>query len=481
MKTKRRGWRPKGNISFVSHGGGQEIGASLYLLNVYGHQIQFESGVRPRVLWTPETYHDALPRVLNEDIDTLREVRDLVITHPHLDHIGALIIQLKRMSPKTLRNLRVWMTQPTWFFSELQLNQTVVSMNGRDPSWVGREPLFTFRDIEELKKYVRIVEFGEIIELNASLSMIPFPAGHILGAASFLLIQKIPGGEVRIVMTGDTSDQDQFFIKGRTQLALPVDFLCSEGTNLGKNQDLLEKPIENVIEGEGVLGTLNRGGIVLFSALSIHREPDLIARCKTAGLNKIADFYIDGGREALTIFKACLLPEQREILEDLRFITGGCRERENVLRERGAVVIAAGGMFPERSPANWWLRRLVEHDDASIVISNWQDPCSPGSALLAHRHRDDGEHAHKGEHEGEREEAPPTILIGGEEHRVRCQIHRLTMSSHQEEGEFEAMREGLSPRMTVLFHADYTQAMRYMKEHGTNDFVYPHHRKEVTL
>ena len=469
------------NISLVAYGVGREIGASLYLLNIFGHKIQIESGVRPRVKWTPGTYCDALPSVLNKNIEALCGVRDIVITHGHLDHVGALVLQFLKMRAAMPwlqpEQLRIWMTKPTWRFLEHQTKQTVFSMT-RNPEWKVHEPLFTEHDIAQLKDYVRIVEFGEAVELNRNLTMIPMPAGHILGAASFLFCQKLQnGGEARVFATGDTSDKDQFFIKGATRVWLPVDFLLAEGTNLGKVLDPLEPPVEGFLESDSFSGTLNRGGIVVVPSLTIHRMPDNIARIRTAGLERVAPLCIDGGKRALEIFQECLLPEKRSILGGLKFIHGK-NERQEILRSRRAIVIAAGGMFPERSPAHWWLTHGVEHPDVSFVINNWQDPCSPGTSLLAHRHHagDDCGNASDNETLGQN-----TIQIGEEEYQVRCEVHRLATSSHQEEGEFEQMVGMLAPKRTAIVHAEFHQAEQFLSGKSRQQFIYPEHGKEVGI
>src|SRR3989338_3130845 len=122
MTTARRSQRYRSrDISLIAYGGGREIGASLYLLDIFGHKVQLESGVRPRVKWTPETYCEALPSVLNKNIEAFCGVRDIVITHGHLDHVGALVLQFLKMRAAMPwlqpEQLRIWMTKPTGLFS----------------------------------------------------------------------------------------------------------------------------------------------------------------------------------------------------------------------------------------------------------------------------------------------------------------------------------------------------------------------------
>ena len=78
----------KNTIKFIALGGGQEVGASCYYLNVDGCNIIFDCG---RGVSGKLTYGPDLSCMIQAGmIDDISEIDALLISHSHYDHIGYL-------------------------------------------------------------------------------------------------------------------------------------------------------------------------------------------------------------------------------------------------------------------------------------------------------------------------------------------------------------------------------------------------------
>ena len=112
---------------------------------------------------------------LNEMIDCV------IISHFHLDHCGSL----PYMSEMVGYNGPIYMTHPTKAITPILLEdyrKITVDRKGECPS-----NFFTSQMIKDCMKKVIAVNLHETIQVDSELSIKAYYAGHVLGAAMFMV------------------------------------------------------------------------------------------------------------------------------------------------------------------------------------------------------------------------------------------------------------------------------------------------------
>src|SRR5436305_15346304 len=111
-------------------GGAGEIGANSYYLRAGGVGLVLDAGQHPK-----KSGEEALPRF--DAVDD--EVDHILITHSHLDHVGALPRALQRFPAA-----RLHMTTATFRFARRMLGNAINVMRRRHEQDPSRPPLWGF-------------------------------------------------------------------------------------------------------------------------------------------------------------------------------------------------------------------------------------------------------------------------------------------------------------------------------------------------
>src|SRR6195952_5570813 len=133
-----------------------------------------------------------------------------------------------------------------------------------------RTQLYT--EADHLSTYPRI----EAISFNtthtvSSIRITPYPAGHVLGAAMFLI--EIAG--LKIFFTGDYSrEQDRHLVSAEVPKGVKIDVLITESTyGIASHVPRLER--EQALM-KSITSILNRGGRVLMPVFALGRPQELL-------------------------------------------------------------------------------------------------------------------------------------------------------------------------------------------------------------
>ncbi len=207
------------------------------------------------------------------------------------------------------------MTSPTSEFGRMHWRDTL-RFSEKD----GSIPPFSEEQLELAEDYIKVVEPGKVFMVGKSRFKIrPVNAGHILGAAGYL----IETGSKRIFATGDYSLYTYPLVES-------FDF--------------------SPFAKEGVDGDAQKG----FEIYNEYTNGILSdARRRFVGNNNV-----DRRGRFKRIFS-----------------------RREILGHKPSIIIASSGMMFEHSVSHWYASELIGKKDAAILLVGYQDPESPGALL----------------------------------------------------------------------------------------------------
>src|SRR5258708_1387021 len=171
-------------------GGAAEVGASSTLLEVGGHRLLIDGGMRPAA-------REGQPRMPDLAPLDAAPPEAIVITHAHIDHTRALPL-MASLFP----HIPIYATESTRLLTEILLRDSVRIMEAEHCRPDGEIPLYTAEQVSRFLARITPVNFQQPfspIPAAPALIMRFLPAGHILGAAMLLL--ETPEG--RLLHTGD--------------------------------------------------------------------------------------------------------------------------------------------------------------------------------------------------------------------------------------------------------------------------------------
>lgn len=160
------------------------------------------------------------------------------------------------------------MTHPTkaiyrWLIQDSVRVGNTSSNPTSQPVYTEQDHLNTFPQIEAIDYYTT--------HTISSIRITPYPAGHVLGAAMFLV--EIAG--LNIFFTGDYSrEQDRHLVSAEVPRGVKIDVLITESTyGVASHVPRLER--EQALM-KSITGILNRGGRALLPVFALGRAQELL-------------------------------------------------------------------------------------------------------------------------------------------------------------------------------------------------------------
>lgn len=423
-------------MELVFLGGAREVGASCTLLEVAGHHILIDGGMRPAA----KADQPRLP-----DLTTLDKTppEALLITHAHIDHTGALPL-IASLYP----HIPIYATESTRVLAEILLRDSVRIMEQEGLAPDKETPLYNAEQVDALLGRITSVNFQQPFAPLPEVSSVYvrfLPAGHILGAA--MLYIETPDGT--LLHTGDISVTDQRTIKGLDMPTLPqADVMICEGT-YGNRLHTNRKDEERKL-AETVQQTLARGGRVLCPTFAIGRaqEVTLILKAyRASGKVSPVPIYLDGMvRSVCTAYQNQshdLHPHLQRYLTnarrplfadpDMHVFAVRSQDRAALLgKSTPMVVISSSGML-SGGASPLYAAEMAQREQDCIIFSGYQDEESPGSAML---------NAQQGSR----------LPIGEQSVTVNCQVTRYNLSGHADAEQIAHAVARVNPKQLVLVH-----------------------------
>ena len=145
-----------------------------------------------------------------------RELKNLILTHAHIDHSGRI--------PKIVKDGfrgRIITSPPTAELCGLMLLDSA-HVQEMESEWRTRkrrrqarrdaQPLYTTTDAEESLKFLAPTELDQIFDLEPNIKARLRNAGHILGSCMVELWVADEGKETKIVFSGDLGREEQLIV-----------------------------------------------------------------------------------------------------------------------------------------------------------------------------------------------------------------------------------------------------------------------------
>ncbi len=378
-------------IAFEAIGGAREIGANSYYY-AFGHRgLLIDAGYdATRDGWL------GLPA-----LERLARVDAIVLTHSHLDHIGAVPALLAAFP-----NAPVYCTRATLavLFPQLTDSAKVSEIRFRQ---TGEAPAISHGLVAGIRiEQFRVLDYRVRTELPEipGLTLEFYDAGHIIGSAC----SKFEFCGVSIIHTGDISVEDQHLLRGMQVSELAADHVVMEGTYCGEPDFGREHRRAAVVDFFAALAErIDAGGSVLVPAFSLGRAQELVGM--------LVDWNDDTNR-SVPIWTAGLVNKLNEISAAhptfLPLLSGNPFKRVRpfpVLMARDAteedrrveyarvffelaqkapcVVIASHGMMTEGTGSYLIARAILASADPrhAIFLCGYMDPRTPGFRLRFQR------------------------------------------------------------------------------------------------
>ncbi len=332
-------------------GSGREVGRAAIALEYNDKAILLDYGVN-----FDERDNPVMPLHIKPS-----RIEALVLTHAHLDHIGAAPLLYASVAP------RAYATRLTREASKIML-EDFIKLSGYYLD-------FESTEVSRLLENTRPVLSNSIIEAgNAIIKMMP--SGHIPGALSTLV--EVEG--VRVLYTSDVNNIDTKLVRGARFHGEKVDVLIIESTYGDSKHPPRSKVEKKFIED--VREVLDNEGTVLIPTFSMGRGQEILCILIE---NDIYPVYVDGMVRQITDIMLKERAELRnpELLEKARneyIFVKGWQDRRKAWKAPG-VIVASAGML-KGGPSRYYLRKLKSNKKNAIFLVSYQGENTPGRMIL---------------------------------------------------------------------------------------------------
>ncbi|KAL8267567.1 hypothetical protein R6Q59_004911 [Mikania micrantha] len=436
-------------------GAGQEVGKSCVVVTMNGKRIMFDCGMHMGYA-DHRRYPDFSRISKSGDFDNVLSC--IIITHFHLDHIGAL----PYFTEVCGYNGPIYMTYPTKALAPLMLDDYRKVMVGR-----GEEQQFTNENILNCMKKVTAVDIKQTVQVDKDLLIRPYYAGHVLGAAMFYATM----GDAAMVYTGDYNMTPDRHLGAAQIDRLHLDLLITESTygktirdsKYAREREFL-KAVHNCVAN---------GGKVLIPTFALGRAQELCILLDDywERMNlKVPIYFSSGLTIQANLYYKVLISWTSQKVKDT-YATRNAFNFKNVQSFERSLIHAPGPCVLFATPG------MLSGGFSLEVFKHWA-PCEsnlitlPGYCVA-------GTVGHKLSDKTTKVDVDKDTQID-----VRCKIHRLSFSPHTDEKGIMDLVKFLSPKNVILVHGEIKN-MDYLKGRIESELglqcYYPSNNETVTF
>ena len=408
-------------------GAARGIGASCFRVQIGPYEIVMDAGTRPKG-------SDPLPA-----FELLERPNLILITHAHLDHIGALPI-FHRDFP----DVPMICTHGTREIAHVMLTDGLkvqVAQQKQGNEDFGQ--VFSADDLDRTLFTLQTQPVGVDFSPLPGLTVRFIHAGHIVGAACIYMEY----GNRSILYTGDYNTTSSRTADGLKLADLPeADILITESTYGADTHPSRRSQESDLIKA--IVEVVAAGGNVLIPAFALGRAQEIILAIRTSPLFHSVNVpvYVDGlVREVTDLFQTQLelLPASVQNFAKTqspffseksspRIISIASHKERPLAIAHPSVIIASSGMLTGGASIGY-AKILLERENAAVFISGYTDEESPGRLLQSL-------------------EPGSEIELDGTALTVRAKIQRFNLSAHADRVGITQVIHRVNPQHLILIH-----------------------------
>jgi Cft2 family RNA processing exonuclease len=441
---------------FLPLGGGGEIGANCYYLNISGTGILLDCGMHPQ-----KSGLEALPRfdfIKDEPIDYV------LISHAHQDHLSSLPFLVQRfpyvkiittpqtraLAELTLHDSISILKEQLNVFNSLSNSKTGSNDNFKPDAYQPMtEKIYSHEEIDLLIQSIEYRAYKEEFFLEGynhnsgyTIKATFYDAGHILGSAGILL--EFDGR--KIFYSGDIKLDKQVLLNEAQLPPGRIDTLILETTYGSTDSSTLfswEKETERfALEANKIL---NAGGAILIPVFSLGKTQEILAAIwKLVLKGKLTQTDIYTGGIGAKISRLYDYNRYVVNMQDPEFQLKSIPQKnlysiENIdnFFKNPCIVLASSGMMLEKTASFKLAKRWIKQKDSAIFTVGFMEESTPGYRFA---------NAVKG--------GKIRIYETGKEVEVKCTIKNFRFPSHARRESLLEIVKRLKPQNVILVHGD---------------------------
>ena len=430
------------------HGATRSVTGSRFLLETAGARVLVDCGLSQE--------RDARSRNWEPFVVPPDRIDAVLLTHAHLDHCGLL----PRLARQGFRG-RVYATGPTAEICRIvMLDSARLQVEDVEHKKKRHEkesraaafplvPLYTEKDAESASALLRIVHYGERVEVAEGIEAEFFEAGHILGSASIRVRAGRNGSSRTILFSGDIGRWDKPLLNDPDPCDT-ADYVLMEST-YGDSLHAAGSEIADAL-AKVVQATVAAGGNVVIPSFAIERSqevlyylnellyadriPHLLVFLDSPMATKVTDVF-GHYPEYFDADMAALIREKRSPFDLPGLIMARSVEDSKAInRIAGSVIIIAGAGMCTGGRIKHHLARNITRPESSILFVGYQAAGTLGREIA------DGAKA---------------VRVLGERVPVKARVYRIEgFSAHADRDELLrwASRLRRPPRKAFVIHGE---------------------------
>lgn len=426
-------------------GAGHEVGKSCVVVTIGGKTIMFDCGMHMG-------YNDdrRFPdfSLISKQGDFTQAIDCVVITHFHLDHVGALPFFTEVCGYEG----PIFMTYPTKALAPLMLEDYRKVMVERR----GEQEQFSVLQIHDCMKKVTAVDLRQTVSVGPDLQLRAYYAGHVLGAAMFY----VKVGESSAVYTGDYNMTPDRHLGAAQIDRLQPDLVITESTYATTIRDSKHARERDFLKA--VHTCVAAGGKVLIPVFALGRAQELCILLDDywERMNLKAPIYFSAGltMQANVYYKLLIAWTSQKVKDtcvtrntfDFKHVSAFDRSQMNA--PGPCVLFATPGMLSGGLSLEVF-KHWAPFEQNMVVVPGY---CVPGTV-------------------GHKLAPGKSVRIDLDKRTqldVRCQIHHLSFSAHTDAKGIMDLLRHVGPKHVILVHGERPK-MALLKTRITSELGVP--------